>query len=461
MSSMNYKAIDAGARRAASRSRSPQSWAERRRRRPDGFRRSSARPAVVEPGQRDLMEPRQPDGRRLSAGLRLSRRLPTGSFAIGASAYEKRGVAVTVPAVDPPRNCAQCNLCSFVCSARDHPSLYPHRRKRSPAAPEGITATMTRSRAVEGIDPSYKFTDRCFSSGLHGLRRMCVSACPTGRTIGAGDGPAGRSQPDHAAGLATTAVQQRIRKKPGMPFSETTVKGCQFKQPLLEFSGSCAGCAETSYARLITQMFGEQNVYFQRNRLLLHLGRPGCYLHRLHRQHRSPASGPAWSNSLFEDNAEHGYGMYLGQKVIRDQLIAKLTEMAESDKASEGMKKAVRPTSWPPRTTPRRTPRLSPPSLQNWRRPLRKAARLRLKILDKKQYLSKKSVWIFGGDGWAYDIGFGGLDHVLASGDNVNVFVFDTEMYSNTGGQASKASNIGEVCQFAAAGKASRQEEPC
>ena len=231
--------------------------------------------------------------------------------------------------------------------------------------------------------------------------------------------------------------------------SSANIIASQFKKPLLEFSGSCAGCAETSYARLITQLFGDRMYISNATGCSSIWGGPAA---------TSPYAvnkdghGPAWANSLFEDNAEHGFGMYLGQKTLRDQAIAKLEKMAASDKASDEFKAAFAKFMETKDNTKENTP-----DAQALIAEVEKAAAAgcpdAAEVLEKKQYLAKKSVWIFGGDGWAYDIGFGGLDHVLASGENVNVMVFDTEMYSNTGGQASKASNIGEVCQFAAAGK--------
>ena len=224
------------------------------------------------------------------------------------------------------------------------------------------------------------------------------------------------------------------------------VKGSQFNQPLLEFSGSCAGCAETSYARLITQLFGEHMYISNATGCSSIWGGPAAT--SPYTVNKDSKKGPAWSNSLFEDNAEHGFGMYLGQKVIRDQAIAKLEEIAGGD-ASDSLKAAIAAfleTKDDTKTNSAMADLLIA-ELEKCDCDLCKA------VLEKKDYLAKKSVWIFGGDGWAYDIGYGGLDQVLASGENVNVMVFDTEMYSNTGGQASKASNIGEVCQFAAAGK--------
>ena len=224
--------------------------------------------------------------------------------------------------------------------------------------------------------------------------------------------------------------------------------GSQYNQPLLEFSGSCAGCAETSYARLITQLFGEQMYISNATGCSSIWGNPAAT--SPYTVNKDSKKGPAWSNSLFEDNAEHGFGMYLGQKTLRDQLIAQVEEMAASDKASDDFKAAAAKYLETKNDTKANTPAADALIAE-----LEKAAKdgcpVAPQILAKKNFLAKKSVWIFGGDGWAYDIGFGGLDHVLASGENVNVFVFDTEMYSNTGGQASKASNIGEVCQFAAA----------
>ena len=242
--------------------------------------------------------------------------------------------------------------------------------------------------------------------------------------------------------------------------ADLTVKGSQFKKPLLEFSGSCAGCAETAYARLITQLFGDRMYISNATGCSSIWGGPAA---------TSPytttaeGKGPAWANSLFEDNAEHGLGLYLGQKAI-PSVSAKIEAQIAKDwprptRPASGWTRPSRP-SWTPRTTALPTPGCQGPDCragEGRRQTAARAARpVRLHAcrgLAEKEYLTKKSVWIFGGDGWAYDIGFGGVDHVLASGEDVNIFVFDTEVYSNTGGQASKASNIGQVAQFAAAGK--------
>ena len=240
-----------------------------------------------------------------------------------------------------------------------------------------------------------------------------------------------------------------VSKKADAGMNDLTPKGSQFNQPLLEFSGSCAGCAETSYARLVTQLFGEHMYISNATGCSSIWGGPAATCP--YTINKDSKKGPAWANSLFEDNAEHGFGMAMGQKYIRDNLIAKLEEIASGEKAPASVKDAIAKFL---ETKDSTSANVEPcktliKELENFNCDCDN----RKEILEKKDYLSKKSVWIMGGDGWAYDIGFGGLDHVLASGENVNVMVFDTEMYSNTGGQASKASNIGEICQFAAAGK--------
>ena len=238
--------------------------------------------------------------------------------------------------------------------------------------------------------------------------------------------------------------------------AETTVKGSQFNQPLLEFSGSCAGCAETSYARLITQLFGERMFISNATGCSSIWGGPAAT--SPYTVNKVSGFGPAWANSLFEDNAEHGFGMYLGQKAVRDSVAANVRALIAVDYTYAGLKDAAQ--AWLDtmddgkangEATKKFVAALEDAVIDGC---TCEACTLGREILAKKQYLAKKSIWIFGGDGWAYDIGFGGLDHVIASGEDVNIMVFDTEVYSNTGGQASKASQIGQVAQFAAAGKA-------
>ena len=361
-----------------------------------------------------------------------------GQFELGASAYEKRGTAVSVPEWNPEA-CIQCNQCAFVCS---HATIRPFlvSEDEIKAAPDNMKVADTKPKASE-----YKFTMSVSPLDCMGCGE-CITVCPAaakGALKMVPQESQAAEQPVFDYLVAT------VGRKPGAP-ADTTVKGSQFNQPLLEFSGSCAGCAETSYARLITQLFGEHMYISNATGCSSIWGGPAATAP--YTVNKDSKQGPAWANSLFEDNAEHGFGMYLGQKTLRDQAIAKLEKMAASDKASDEFKAAFAKFMETKDNTKENTP-----DAQALIAEVEKAAAAgcpdAAEVLEKKQYLAKKSVWIFGGDGWAYDIGFGGLDHVLASGENVNVMVFDTEMYSNTGGQASKASNIGEVCQFAAAGK--------
>ena len=268
----------------------------------------------------------------------------------------------------------------------------------------------------------------------------CVTVCPT---------KAIEMKPQESQSAQQAAFDycvENIRKKDNVPgvVSEISVKGSQFNQPLLEFSGSCAGCAETSYARLITQLFGEKMFISNATGCSSIWG--GTASISPYTTNKESGCGPAWINSLFEDNAEHGLGMQIGYETIRENLIKKVVAMKGKNEALDAaIDKFIE--------TKANTKANDAPAKALIAALEADGSAEAQEILKDKQYLAKKSFWIFGGDGWAYDIGYGGLDHVLASGHDVNVMVFDTEMYSNTGGQASKASNIGEVCQFAAAGK--------
>ncbi|MBQ7399335.1 MAG: pyruvate:ferredoxin (flavodoxin) oxidoreductase [Clostridia bacterium] len=365
-----------------------------------------------------------------------------GTFPQGSTAYEKRGVAVLVPEWIP-ENCVQCNNCSFVCP---HATLRPFAMTEEEAAAAPGATKFTAKMIGKGCE-SYKYTIAISPLDCMGCG-VCVDVCPTKPEKRALKMVPQASQMNQQAAFDYAVAN--ISKKE-TPFADTSVKGSQFNQPLLEFSGSCAGCAETSYARLVTQLFGERMYISNATGCSSIWG--GSAPATPYTVNKDSLRGPAWGNSLFEDNAEHGLGIYTGQKAIREKLISKVAEMAESEKASDEFKaaaKAYLDTVNDGKANDAATKALVAE--------LEKAAAagcpVAPAILDEKQYLSKKSVWIFGGDGWAYDIGFGGLDHVLASGEDVNVMVFDTEVYSNTGGQASKASNIGQVAQFAAAGKA-------
>ena len=430
---MNYKAIDAGVN-ALHKVEVPASWSnavDEETKAPEII----GRPKTVKMVKELLNPISLMDGDSLPVSAFIEN--PDGQFEVGASAYEKRGIAVNVPEWDPEK-CIQCNNCAFVCS---HATIRPFMlsEEEVKAAPANIKLADTKPKASE-----YKFTMSVSPMDCTGCG-ACVTVCPV------------KEKAIKMVPQETQLDQQpvfdylvaNVGRKPGMP-ADTTVKGSQFNQPLLEFSGSCAGCAETSYARLLTQLFGEQMYISNATGCSSIWGGPAAACP--YTVNKDTGRGPAWANSLFEDNAEHGFGMYLGQKVLRERAIAKLEQIAASDKASEELKAAIAKFMETKDNTRENTPATEALVVE-----LEKAAaagcELSKEVLELKQYLSKKSIWILGGDGWAYDIGFGGLDHVLASGENVNVLVFDTEMYSNTGGQTSKASNIGEVCQFAAAGK--------
>ena len=271
---------------------------------------------------------------------------------------------------------------------------------------------------------------------------VCVGVCPTNSLK-----MVSRESQDDQQAVFDYCVAN-VTEKP-----ETTEKmnliASQYKQPLLEFSGSCAGCAETSYARLITQLFGDRMYISNATGCSSIWGGPAA---------TSPYTvnkdghGPAWCNSLFEDNAEHGLGMLLGQRAIRDRLVEDVKARAADERATAELKAAA--DEYLATLNDGDKNGAASKALLAEVEKVNEACPYRKDILENSEYLSKKSVWIFGGDGWAYDIGFGGVDHVLATGEDVNIMVFDTEVYSNTGGQASKASNIGQVAQFAAAGKA-------
>ena len=427
---MNYKAIDAGVD-AVHKVEVPASWSN-----PEADptpKELTGRSETVKM-VRDLMEPiSKMDGDSLPVSAFAKN--PDGQFEHGAAAYEKRGTAVTVPTWDAEK-CIQCNQCAFVCS---HATIRPFMLDEAEvkAAPEQTKLADTKPKAGE-----YKYTMSVSPLDCMGCGE-CITVCP----VGAIEMVPQESQADQQP--VFDYLVANVGKKPGMP-ADNTVKGSQFNQPLLEFSGSCAGCAETSYARLITQLFGEHMYISNATGCSSIWGGPAAT--SPYTVNKDSKKGPAWANSLFEDNAEHGFGMEIGQKVLREQAIASAKKCAESDKASAELKAAFDKFEETKNDTKANTPATEALVAE-----LEKAAAAGCPdakdALDKKNYLAKKSVWIFGGDGWAYDIGFGGLDHVLASGENVNVMVFDTEMYSNTGGQASKASNIGEVCQFAASGK--------
>ena len=390
-------------------------------------------------------------------------------------------MAVSGPTWDSNK-CIQCNNCAYVCP---HATIRPfalteEEAKNAPAAAKIVDVKAGKGKGV------YKYTMAISPLDCMGCA-VCVGQCPVNALT-----MVDQEQEAAQQEVFNYCVSQVSEKK---DMQDNTVKGSQFRQPMLEFSGSCAGCAETSYARLITQLFGDRMYISNATGCSSIWGGPAA---------TSPyctnkeGHGPAWANSLFEDNAEHGLGMYLGQQAIRSRL-ADLTRQLISSNANAGLKEAAQKwlDTMEDGAANGEATKAYVAALEEGIMPVDgliafassdagkavfgdkaadvaahgealkaagaahcdcPACTLASEILADKEYLAKKSMWIFGGDGWAYDIGFGGLDHVLASGNDVNVFVFDTEVYSNTGGQASKASNIGQVAQFAASGKETKKK---
>ena len=361
-----------------------------------------------------------------------------GTFELGAAAYEKRGIAVSVPKWDAEK-CIQCNKCAFVCP---HATIRPFALTAEEAAAAPAQTKLADIKGIKGCD--YKFGMAVSALDCMGCG-VCVGQC----AVHAIEMVPMESQLDQQEVfdymVANVAEKKELFKAENPKFS-------QFAQPYLEFSGSCAGCAETSYARLVTQLFGDHMLISNATGCSSIWGGPAA---------TSPYTvnkeghGPAWANSLFEDNAEHGLGMFLGQKKIRDDLkpsvefIAANASNADIKKAAEDYLATYDDGNANQEPSKRLVALLEANGA---------CCEHAEKVLKGKDFLNKKSCWIFGGDGWAFDIGYGGVDHVLASGEDVNIFVFNTEVYSNTGGQASKASNIGQVAQFAAAGKETKSK---
>ena len=434
----NHKAIDMGAS-LLHKVEIPASWATAQ----DAPKASTltGRPELVKMVE-NLMEPiGRMDGDSLPVSAFYEDGHVDGTFQQGAAAYEKRGVAVTVPAWDEGK-CIQCNQCAYVCP---HATIRPfaltaEEAKAAPAAAKIVDIKAGKGKGVYQYTMAVSPLD-CMGCGV------CVGVCPT---------KAITMEPQESQSAQQDVFDYcvaNVAEKADM-VSVASVKDSQFKQPLLEFSGSCAGCAETSYARLITQVCGDRMYVSNATGCSSIWGGPAA---------TSPYTvdknghGPAWANSLFEDNAEHGLGFYYGQKAIRDRLTEKTEALLAVSYADADLKAAAQ--AWldtinegdaNKAAAAKYVAALADAIVPNC---TCEACTLAREILAHKEFLAKKSIWIFGGDGWAYDIGFGGLDHVLASGEDVNVMVFDTEVYSNTGGQASKATNFGAVAQFAAAGK--------
>ena len=434
---MNHKAIDVGAT-AFHKVEVPASWADAADE-PD-TRDLKGRPEVIKM-VKEVMEPiGRMDGDSLPVSAFAGEHVD-GTFEHGAAAYEKRGVAVTVPTWNA-ETCVQCNQCAYVCP---HATIRPFALTEEEAAAAPASAKIVDIKAGKGKGV-YKYTMAVSPLDCMGCA-VCVGVCPTKSLTMV-------PQEQEAAQQDTfDYCVAKVAEKPDM-ISVNSVKDSQFKKPLLEFSGSCAGCAETSYARLITQVCGDRMYISNATGCSSIWGGPAA---------TSPYTvdkdghGPAWANSLFEDNAEHGLGMYYGQLAIRERLISELEEMAAAEGASDDLKNAIN-TFMDTKDNGAANAEPAKALVAELEKGAAAGCDKCKDILQHKEYLAKKSVWIFGGDGWAYDIGFGGLDHVLASGQDVNVMVFDTEVYSNTGGQASKATNIGAVAQFAASGKTTKKK---
>ncbi len=433
---MNHKAIDLGAT-AYKKIEIPASWATAQD--PADTTALEGKPELVKMVKTILNPVGKMDGDSLPVSAFMDH--VDGQFELGASAYEKRGVAVTVPSWDASK-CIQCNQCSYVCP---HATIRPYALTEAEvaAAPAGLkTAPIKAGKGKDvytyamGVSPL-----DCMGCGV------CVGVCPVKAIT-----MVPQEQEAAQEKVWDYLVSEKVADKPDM--QDNTVKGSQFKQPYLQFSGSCAGCAETSYARLVTQLFGDRMYISNATGCSSIWGGPAA---------TSPfctdkkGHGPAWINSLFEDNAEHGLGMAVAVKYRRNNLAETVKKLIAVDYCDADLKAAGQ--AWLDAMNDGEASKAAAAKLVEELNAsvmdgcTCEACTLGRAVLADKDLLVKKSQWIFGGDGWAYDIGYGGLDHVLASGEDVNVFVFDTEVYSNTGGQASKASNIGQVAQFAASGK--------
>ena len=436
---MNYDAIDAGAKQVVE-IEVPESWK-------DAEDEGLFTPEV-KGGREDVVDFVKNIQAKVNAQEGNS--LPVSAFTeyvdgttpSGSSAYEKRGIAVDIP-VWQPENCIQCNRCAYVC---------PHAVIRPVALTEEEVANAPEG--LETIDmvgmPGLKFTMTVSAYDCTGCG-SCANVCPGKKGEKA---LVMKNMEENAGKQDFFDYGREIPVKPEVvaKFKETTVKGSQFKQPLLEFSGACAGCGETPYAKLITQLFGDR-MYIA--------NATGCSSIWANSSPSTPytvnekGQGPAWSNSLFEDNAEFGYGMLLAQKALRNGLKAKVESVAVSEAASEEVKSACK--EWLDTFNCGAT---NGTATDNLVAALEGAdCEVCKDIVNNKDFLAKKSQWIFGGDGWAYDIGFGGVDHVLASGQDINIMVFDTEVYSNTGGQSSKSTPTGAIAQFAAGGKEVKKKD--
>ncbi len=367
--------------------------------------------------------------------------LEDGTFPVGGSAYEKRGTAIKVPKWDPSK-CIGCNQCSFVCPhAAIRPILTtPEELKNAPEGMQSIPSKVSKGNNLTIAVSTYD----CLGCG------NCAQVCPKQALEMVNfDSDAKDRQKYFDYGVDASKVAPKVN-----PMKKSTVLGSQFEKPLFEFSGACAGCGETPYAKLLTQLFGDRMMIANATGCSSIWGAsaPAMPYTKNEKGH-----GPAWGNSLFEDNAEYGLGMFLGVKAIRKELKNLVAQAIEESKGSHELRAAL--ADWKENINVSENTRERADKLTEILAAEKGDDALLNKIYDNRDYFVKRSQWILGGDGWAYDIGYGGLDHVLASGENVNVFVFDTEVYSNTGGQASKATPAAAIAQFAATGKKTKKKD--
>jgi len=392
---------------------------------------------------KNIMEPaNRMEGDKLPVSVFAG--IEDGTLPQGSSKYEKRGIAVDVPEWIT-ENCIQCNQCSYVCP---HAVVRPFllNEEEVANAPKSFVSKKAIGKGIE----SYNFKIQVSTLDCTGCGN-CVQVCPSKEKA-----LVMKPIETQTAEIANWEYAMNLSPKEN-PISEESIKGSQFQQPLFEFSGACAGCGETPYAKLVTQLFGDRMIVANAT---------GCSsiwggsAPSTPYTTNSKGQGPAWANSLFEDNAEYGYGMFLGMKQIRGRLIDLCNEAIELDVSNE-IKDALK--VWVDNVEDAKGSKKASVDLVSLIKAYNgnnvKAKAIFAEILEKSDFLIKKSQWIFGGDGWAYDIGFGGLDHVLASGEDVNVLVFDTEVYSNTGGQSSKSTPTGAVAQFAASGKTTKKKD--
>lgn len=430
---MNHAAIDAGLD-AIVKIDVPDSWKDAKE---DGkIEENMNVPDFI----KNICEPMNKlEGNKLPVSAFVNADMTDGTFMSGTTAYEKRGIAVNVPEWIP-ENCIQCNQCSYVCPHATIRSFLINEKEKE-NAPEGmkiIPANGFKGEAMYymiGVSPL-----DCTGCG------NCVETCPA-------PGKALVMKPQdsqHEQIECWNYAVEELSVKPN-PMKKTTVKGSQFEQPLLEYNGACAGCGETPYAKLVTQLFGDRMMISNATGCSSIWASGGSAMAYTANKE---GNGPAWANSLFEDNAEYGLGMFIAVKTIRTRIANNVRKALESDMSEET--KAVL-QDWLDNMNVGEGTRERANKLEKVLQ--KENSEIAKKILNDKEFFVKRSQWIFGGDGWAYDIGYGGLDHVLASGENVNVLVFDTEVYSNTGGQSSKSTPTAAVAKFAASGKRTKKKD--